>query len=255
MNATTEFDAGPVPEFIVLPDVSWELYQQILDVLGEYHLRHTYDEGSLEMRRVLGGVSWEDYLRLMEVLGDYKLRHTYDEGTLEMMSPGKDHEWIAELIARMIGSAALLLDIPMHSVGSTSLRTIDARYGGLPPDKAFYFAHESLVRSKRTYDPATDPPPDLVVEIDITHSAVPRLPAFARIGVPEVWRLQEGGAAFYELAGDGTYHSVDRSIALPFLTPGDVARFVARRSEIGENALVREFARWAETAPRGPAPS
>ena len=29
----------------------------ILDALGEYHLRHTYDEGTLEMRRVLYGVT------------------------------------------------------------------------------------------------------------------------------------------------------------------------------------------------------
>ncbi|MBO0719619.1 MAG: Uma2 family endonuclease, partial [Blastocatellia bacterium] len=33
-----------------------------------------------------------------------------------------------------------------------------------------------------------DPPPDIVVEIDIHHSSVAKLPIYAALGVPEIWR-------------------------------------------------------------------
>ena len=44
-------------EYVVLYGVPRETYKGILDALGEYHLRHTYDQGTLEMRRILCGVT------------------------------------------------------------------------------------------------------------------------------------------------------------------------------------------------------
>ncbi len=34
-----------------------------------------------------------------------------------------------------------------------------------------------------------DPPPDLVVEVDITHTDINKLALYARLGVPELWRF------------------------------------------------------------------
>ena len=53
-------------DFIVLYGVPWETYEDILDALDRYRLRHTYDRGTLEMRRVPYGVAWEDYLKLLD---------------------------------------------------------------------------------------------------------------------------------------------------------------------------------------------
>ncbi len=234
-------------EFVVLYGVPWETYQGILDALGEYHLRHTYDEGTLEMRRVLYGVTWEDYMKLLDATPDLDLRHTYDEGTLEMMSPRKDHDWVAKLVGRMIEAFTLALDIPIQSIGSTTLR---AKQGGrgLQPDQAYYLAHESLVRCKDTYDPKKDPPPDLAIEVDVTSSSLPRMPVFAKIGIPEVWRHRGRGLKFYRLTATGKYETVERSLAFPFLKPADLMRFVNRRGELGETGVVREFVEWAKKA-------
>src|SRR5208283_2008047 len=102
MKAVGNKDRSSESEYVVLEGVPWVTYEGILDAIGEYHLRHTYDEGALEMRRILYGVAWEDYLKLLDATPDLYLRHTYDEGTLEMMSPGKNHEWVGKLIARTI---------------------------------------------------------------------------------------------------------------------------------------------------------
>jgi Uma2 family endonuclease len=235
-------------EYVVLYGVPWETYEGILEALGEYHLRHTYDEGTLEMRRVLYGVTWEDYLKLLDATPDFYLRHTYDEGTLEMMSPLKGHEWVAELLGRMIDALAFALDLPIQSIGSTTLRAAKGSRG-LQPDKSYYLANEPRVRCKETYEPDKDPPPDLVIEVDVTSTSEPRMPVFATIGVPEIWRVKGGRVQFY-LLKKAKYEVVPRSSAFPFLKSADLMRFINRRAEMGENGVVREFVEWAEKAQR-----
>src|SRR3990172_4302809 len=88
--------------YVVLYAIPWKMYEGILDALGEYHLRHTYVRGALELRGLLHGVSWQDYARFLDVLGDHSVRHTYDRGELEIMSPRKDHDWIKSFIGRII---------------------------------------------------------------------------------------------------------------------------------------------------------
>ena len=234
-------------EFIVLYGVPWETYEGILDALDRYRLRHTYDRGTLEMRRVLYGVAWEDYLRLLNATPNLFLRHTYDEGMLEMMSPRQEHDWLGKLIARMIEAFALAADLSIKSVGSTTIRA--AKGGrGLQPDQTYYLASEPLVRGRDVYDPKEDPPPDLAIEVNVTNTSLPRLPVFAKIGVPEVWRLDNRGRLrFYRLTKT-KYKEIDRSIAFSFLKPADLLRFVNRRAELGENEVVRDFVEWAKNA-------
>ena len=75
-----------------------------------------------------------------------------------MMSPRKEHDWLGKLVARMIEAFALAVDLPIQSIGSTTIRA--AKGGrGLQPDQTYYLAHESVVRGKDTYDPKKDPPP------------------------------------------------------------------------------------------------
>ena len=244
MNAAPSTNAPTSPEYVVLYGISWQMYEQILEALGEYHLRHTYDRGTLEMRRVLYGVAWTDYQKLLDATAEYKLRHTYDRGTLEMMAPRRDHEWFSKLVGRMIEAMAFALDIPIQSVGSTTLTAALAERG-LQPDQSYYVARELQVRGQETYDPDKDPPPDLVIEVDVTTSSIPRLPVFAKIRVPEIWRHDGEVVRFYRLAVRGKYEETDRSVAFPFITPADVTRFLNRRQETDENSLVRSFVQWA----------
>lgn len=63
---------------------------------------------------VLNDISWEAYERLLEAFGDRRLRHSYDDGTLEIMSPLKRHDRAKKLIARLIEMAAYELDIEIQ---------------------------------------------------------------------------------------------------------------------------------------------
>jgi len=238
---------GPSPaevdSFVILYGVPWQTYLGIIGALDEYHTRHTYDRGTLELRSVLYGVSWESYMAFVEATADYKLRHTYDQGTLEMMSPRKRHEWDASLLGRLLETMALELDIRIQSVGSTTFfRTLGER--GLQPDRSYYVANEPRVRGKEEYDPDTDPPPDLIVEVDLTSSSVNRIPVYATLRVPELWHYRSRKLAFLGLTRRGKYRPLRRSKAFPFLRAADLMRFLDMRHDIDENSVIRAVVKW-----------
>jgi Uma2 family endonuclease len=230
--------------FVVLYGIPWDMYERITEALAGHRLRHTYVEGTLEMRRCLYGVEWDTYMDFLKALGDRGVRHTYRQGTLEIMSPLKDHDWIKRLIGRMIEAMTLDLDLDIQSIGSTTV-TGERIEWGLQPDEAYYIANERKVRGKKRYDPKKDPPPDLVVEVDVTHSSIERLPGFAAIAVPEVWRHDGKRLHFLKRDRLGRYREVRRSVAFPFLSPEDVQGVLDKCDRVRETALIRSFVKIA----------
>jgi Uma2 family endonuclease len=197
---------------------------------------------------VLNGVSWEAYECLLEAFGDRRLRHSYDDGTLEIMSPLKRYDRVKKLLARVIEMAAYELDIEIQGIGSTTLRRAERRQG-LEPDECYYVAHEAEVRDKEDYIPGRDPPPDLAVEVDVTSSSVDRMPIYAHLGVPEVWRFGDGELSFWRLARSGKYVRCTRSHAFPRLTSRVVNEFLNLRFKQSENQIVRSLVAWIRQEP------
>ncbi len=234
-------------EYVVIHGVSPTAYQRVLEAVGHCHLRHTYDHGDLEILRVLHAVDANAYRKLIEAIPESYLRHTYDGWTLEMMTPGRDHEWVTGLLRRMVETMAFVLEIPIQSTGSTTLASAPHE-SGLQPDGSYYVQRESEVRGRDEYRPGMDPPPDLVIEVDVTSSCLPRLPVFAKLGVPEIWRYGKEGIQLYCLSEQGEYQVSDRSSAFPFVTATDLARFLEQRRETDENSVIRAFVDWARAA-------
>ncbi|WP_324633772.1 Uma2 family endonuclease, partial [Phormidium sp. CCY1219] len=89
----------------------------------------------------------------------------------------------------------------------------------------------------------TDPPPDLVIEIDVTSSSIDREGIYAAMGVPEIWRCDRGAVQFLQLQ-EGEYVPVERSLAFPILPVAQVAQFLAQSQTVGETTLLRSFRAW-----------
>lgn len=198
---------------------------------------------------VLNDISWEAYECLLEAIGDRRLRHSYDDGTLEIMSPLKRHDRVKTILARLIEMAAYELDVDIQGIGSTTLRR-SARRQGLEPDECYYVAHEAEVRDKPDYVPGRDPPPDLAVEVDVTSSSVDRMHIYASLGVPEVWRFQEGQLSFWRLAASGKYVRSTRSQAFPQLNCSILNELLNQRFERSENQIVRSLVAWLRKRPQ-----
>lgn len=188
-------------------------------------------------------VDWETY----EVLRDddeyYNIRMTYDDGNLELMSPSRVHERFSRLTDRFINVWTEERRIPIAGCESTTFKNIKLRQG-LEPDKCYYIAHELVVREKDNLDLRVDPPPDLVVEVEVTSKLVPKLPIYANMGVPEIWRMEKSRLQFLALGEDKKYTPIERSLSFPELTPADIQQFLDRRLELDETSLVAEMRAW-----------
>jgi len=197
-----------------------------------------------EQRVTLYNVSWETYERLLADLQDSSApRMTYDRGTLEIMSPSSEHERYNRTAAQIVEELAVEMDVNFDSLGSTTFRRDDIDRG-FEPDSCFYIRNAARVRGKKRIDLMVDPPPDLVIEIDITSPSLNKFSIFAQVGVPEVWRFDGERLAIYELAA-GEYRERDASIAFPAVTAEQLTAFIKESETMDRPEWVRKLRGWA----------
>lgn len=198
-----------------------------------------------EQRVVLENITWQTFETLLSEMGDNRgTRLTYDRGFLEIMSPLLDHEQFKRILEKFVDALAEELNIEILSAGSATLKRQDLERGS-EPDSGFYIQNESLVKGKRKIDLPTDPPPDLVIEIDITSSSLDKSALYAALGVPEIWRYNGRILQFLQLQ-EGNYIASEYSRAFPLLPVAEVARFLEQSQTTGETTLLRSFRAWVQ---------
>ena len=120
---------------------------------------------------------------------------------------------------------------------------------GLEPDECYYIANfEQVWEFKDELDLEKLPAPDLAVEVEVTHSSVGRLPVYAGLGVPEIWRYERKTKSirFLHLTAEGEYAEQESSRAFPFLTSQDFERFLNMQGKVKPNRLIRQFQEWLQ---------
>jgi Uma2 family endonuclease len=192
-----------------------------------------------ETRMVLKNIAWETYVALADQRRGSVPRMTYDDGVLEMMSPQREHENIGRLIGRMIETYSEVRDIEIISVASVTVKRSDLSKA-YEADESYYVTHAAALLGKRELDFEVDPPPDLVVEVEITSSAIKKMLLFAAMKVPEVWRHNGESLNMYRLENDA-YVPIDSSCELPGLSAERINQHLAGRDSIGETKLIQQF--------------
>jgi Uma2 family endonuclease len=200
-------------------------------------------------RVLLRNISWQTYQDLLKDLEEQPgIRLTYDRGLLEIIAPSPPHENYKKVLGRFLETLTEELNIEIKSLGSLTCKREDLARG-LEPDQCYYIQNESVVRTLDEIDLNQDPPPDLVIEIDITSSSINRLSLYAALGVPEVWRYDGRAMMIYQLEGE-RYQACDRSPTFPQITPAEITRFLELRKTIGETSLIRSFRQWVRSQQR-----
>ena len=137
------------------------------------------------------------------------------------------------------------LGMKLKTMGSTTLdREMLER--SAEPDNAYYIQNQPLV-SGRTVNLETDPPPDLVVEVDITHTDIDKLQFYASMGISEFWRFngeiwriyQLQGAEYVEVESSPTFSRVPKRKLYEFLAQ-------ARHDEVEAELSFRDWVRSLE---------
>jgi Uma2 family endonuclease len=169
-----------------------------------------------EQRVVLRNVSWETYERLLaENLDHSAPRFTYDRGVLEIMSPSAEHEWYNQLLSDLVKLLARELRIDVLDLGSTTFRR-EEKERGFEPDSCFYVTHARQLRGKERIDLTVDPPPDIVIEVVVTHPSLSKFPICAALGVQEIWSYDGSRLRIFRLSGS-EYTETPSSGILPEL--------------------------------------
>jgi Uma2 family endonuclease len=206
-----------------------------------------------EQRIVLENITWDVYERLLAAHRDRSVpRFTYDRGRLEIMSPSAEHEELKHLVALCVEVLAEEMGINVRGLGSTTFRREDLQRG-FEPDACFYVQSVGRIRGKTELDLTVDPPPDVVIEIDLTSPSLEKFPIFVQLGVPEVWRYDGRRWQVFCLV-DGAYVEQATSTALPGLTVETLTGFLDDSRTLERLVWLRRMRAWVREQRLGEAP-
>ncbi|MEI6329202.1 MAG: Uma2 family endonuclease [Pseudanabaena sp.] len=212
---------------------------QLSDVVSDV-LKHGKKHG--ENRVALTGISWIAYQQILNALPQSRAaRLTYDRGILEITMPLQTHEFSRCLIEVFIRILVMEMGMKLKTMGSTTMDFEDLQRGA-EPDCAYYIQNQPKVAGK-TVDFMQDPPPDLVVEVDITHTDINKNKLYASMGVPEFWRYNGRELKIYTLQEanqEKSYVECDRSPTLPWMQKEYLYNFLAE-AELDEIAAEVKF--------------
>lgn len=207
-------------------------------MLVEAHVLNHLTAHATAEKHIYYGVSWEVYLQLLKDLGDDRgVRLTFDHGVLEIMSPKRLHEQVTRFVDMVVTLLAFELGLNVDNCGSMTMRVESGQRGG-EPDSCFYIANEAAVRGVDEIDLQVHPPPDIVLEVDITHPSLDKFGLYLEARVPEVWRYDGAHISFHVLAKDG-YENASHSTAFPHLTAAMLERYLTIGREQGSTAMLQ----------------
>ena len=190
-------------------------------------------------------VGWDEYEDLLEEIGESpRFRVSFDKGVVQVRTLSPEHEKYVRFFESVMTAITLRLRINILSFGSATMRKQGERKGN-EPDACFYVQTADQIGNRLSLDFATDPPPDTAIEVDVHHDSRDKLPIYAALGVPEVWRFDGKAVAIYLLEHLG-YRESQTSLALPILTNRLLTDILVRVGSEGELKALIAFDEWLQ---------
>ena len=188
--------------------------------------------------------TWQDYQSLCQQRGDGSIpRIKYRSGEVLLMSPLPKHGRDVSLIADII---KVLLDRAGREYDSFTPVTMElTEQSGIEPDYCFYIDHWQAISGKERIDWENDPPPDLVLEIDVTSYS--DVNDYLPYRVPEVWLWRKNRLLIYQFQETG-YGIQTRSRYFPDIDLSEeISRCLQVAYERNTSAAIRELKQRLET--------
>jgi Uma2 family endonuclease len=182
--------------------------------------------------------TWQDYQTLVEQLGDRVLpRIKYRPGEILLMAPMPKHGFDAALIADI---AKVLLDhVGQDYLAYTPITMELPEIVGVEPDYCFYIENSAAVIGKARINWQVDPPPDLVIEVDVT--SYTNIADYLAYKVPEIWLWKRGSVQIHSLQDD-VYVMVSESRFFPGIGVSEIiSKAIAAAQQVTANRLIRSL--------------
>lgn len=190
-------------------------------------------------------ITWHKFEDILEELGEHRAsRLAYYKGVLEIMVPLGEHENSNRFMEQLISVLAEEMNLNIKRFGSSTLKRANMD-SGAEPDSCYYIQNEPSVRSKRNIDLDSDPPPDLVVEIDITSSSLNKHEIYAALEIPEIWRYHQKKLQVFVLSQQPrSYSQRLSSPTFPNINLSTIPEFIERSLVDGEIPTLKTFRTW-----------
>jgi Uma2 family endonuclease len=193
-------------------------------------------------RIILENVSWQVFEAILNELGEHRgSRVAYSQGTLEIMAPLPEHERTKVIIGDLVKALLDELNLNWESLGSTTFKRKDTSVG-IEPDDSFYIQNYQLMIGKDKIDLTVDPPPDLAIEIDVTSKT--QISAYQSLKVPEIWRYESKNLEINLLQGEQYIKSLTSAIFPSFPVIELIPRFVEMARTTGMSSAIKGFRQW-----------
>ena len=191
---------------------------------------------------LLEDVSWQQFENILAELGEHRAaRLSYSHGLLEIMVPLPEHEKAKEIIGDMVKILLEARQIAFESLGSTTLKN-EHMTQAVEPDACFYIQNQAAVIGKNRLDMSVEPPPDLAIEIDLTSRT--QLENYQILGVPELWRYGKQGLQINVLQA-GKYIESDSSPTFPNTPIIELVNQYVQQSQVsGRTQAIQAFRNW-----------
>ena len=218
MRATAESVPAPGPEMLTLRTGS----------MGSRYIAFYADPGTV---LALARLHLEDAFRRV-VLDPVR-------GLVLLMTPGRTHEGLASRIDFVVQETATFLNLDCEPLRATRWRRpTDPPDTGAEPDCCYYLGENALTYQTFDEDEGEQAdawtlahPPDLVVEVEVTHFDKAKQIFYRDLGVPEYWHLERMPdrtlhAVFLDLRALGSPTPLTESRLLSGLTPAALSASV-----------------------------
>jgi Uma2 family endonuclease len=193
---------------------------------------------------LLRDISWSDFEEILADLGEHRgSRIAYSSGQLEIMVPLPEHEKHKEIIGDLVKILLDQLGVDFESLASTTFKS-EAMKQALEADACFYIQNHQAVIGKDRLDLTIDSPPDLAIEIDITNRT--QFDNYLLLKVPELWRYSKKGLQIY-LLQDQQYFESTTSPNFPHIPIIElIERYTKQAQVAGRSRAIRAFKQWIQ---------
>ena len=238
-GSSVEFAAGPLAmmslEFLDVSEGDGQTWIRLLTrQAASGPISASWSQGRLRIvlpdlttrSLLLKNVDWSDLEALDRVVEGRGIHAAFDRGQLELFMVGLEHEYLKYALGAMVDVLCEERDVPFEACESVTLLREDLQRRA-EADKSFFFGdHAELMRGKSRLVLGIDPPPDLLIEIDVSHSSLDRMAIYAALGSPEVWRWHRDEVTFHQLQHEGTYAQMVEIAGFPGFKDQDAMNWI-----------------------------
>lgn len=184
--------------------------------------------------------TWADYETMLDSRRDnaaIKIRFSALTQEISIMAPMAGHGRRIDILVDLVKALLSHQDRDWDSSHPLTLKRFQE--AGAEPDACFYIQNWQALLGKERIDLATDPPPDLAIEVDLT--SLTSLDIYQTLKVPELWIYRQGALKLYVLEPAG----YQESLTSPTFPDVDVKtifpNYIERAWSNGSSMALREF--------------